>query len=161
MFGLSDVHKITGEARMKQSICLIAVLATASTTLAADSATPGNNYVPADKIPWVDETGAPVQLGSLWGDRASGEAGTLLRTPAGFKAGPHSHTADYWAVVIEGVWEHWVPSTGEGTGIRLESGSHWTQVKTQVHEDACVSDVPCVIFLFNKTPYATEFVPAP
>jgi hypothetical protein len=58
---------------------------------------------------------------------------------------------------VQGVWEHWVPSTGEGRGIRLESGAHWTQVKTQLHEDACVSDVPCTIFLFNKTPYVTEY----
>jgi hypothetical protein len=77
--------------------------------------------------------------------------------PPGFRSGAHSHTADYWAVVVQGAWEHWVPSTGEGKAIRLESGSHWTQVKTQLHEDACVSDVPCIIFLFNKTPYVTQY----
>ena len=142
---------------MKRSICLIVAMAAPAMTFAADEATPGNRYLPADSIPWVEEAGAPVQLGALWGDRAIGEAGTLLRTPAGFRSGAHSHTADYWAVVIEGAWEHWVPSTGEGAGLRLESGSHWTQVKTQLHEDACVSDTPCVILLLNKTPYATEY----
>ena len=30
-------------------------------------------------------------------------------------------------------------------------------MKTQLHEDACVSDVPCIIFLFNKAPYVTEY----
>lgn len=144
---------------MTKIICLIAALAASSMVFAADSTTPGNHFLPADRIPWVDEPGAPVQLGALWGDRAIGEAGTLLRTPAGFQSGLHSHTADYWAIVVQGVWEHWVPSTGEGTGIRLESGAHWTQVKTQLHEDACVSDTPCTIFLFNKTPYVTEGPP--
>lgn len=115
-----------------------------------------NTYVPADRIPWVDEQGAPVRIGALWGDRATGEAGTLLNAPAGFRSGPHSHTADYWAVVVQGAWEHWVPSTGEGRGLRLEPGSHWTQIKTQLHEDACVSQTPCIIFLFNKAPYVTE-----
>jgi hypothetical protein len=52
-----------------------------------------------------------------------------------------------------------VPSTGEGKGIRLERGAHWTQVKDQHHADACVSSTPCVIFLFNKTPYETHFFP--
>jgi hypothetical protein len=120
-----------------------------------------NRYVPAERIPWIAEPGAPVRLGPLWGERATGEAGTLLETPAGFKSGPHSHTADYWAVVVQGEWQHWVPSTGEGVGVRLRSGSHWTQVKTQLHEDACVSSTPCIIFLFNKAPYATEYPPKP
>jgi hypothetical protein len=35
--------------------------------------------------------------------------------------------------------------------------AHWTQVKTQLHEGACVSDTPCVILLLNKTPYVTEY----
>jgi hypothetical protein len=143
---------------MKRSICcLIAAMAASSMAFAQGLVTPGNHYVPADRLPWIGEAGAPVELGALWGDRARGEAGTLLRTPPGFQSGLHSHTADYWAVVVQGVWEHWVPSTGEGTGIRLEPGAHWTQVKTQLHEDACVSDVPCIIFLFNKTPYVTEY----
>jgi hypothetical protein len=142
---------------MRGSICLIAAVIASPMALGADRATPGNHYLPADKIPWVAEAGAPVQLGALWGNRAEGEAGTLLRTPPGFRSGAHSHTADYWAVVVQGAWEHWVPSNGEGKGIRLESGSHWTQVKTQLHEDACVSDAPCIILLFNKTPYITQY----
>jgi len=117
-----------------------------------------NRYVPVEKLPWYQEApDLPVKLAALWGDRTKGEAGTLLNVPAGFKSGLHSHTADYWAVVVEGAWEHWVPSTGEGRGIRLAPGAHWTQKHTQWHEDACVSSIPCTIFLFNKNPYRTEF----
>lgn len=147
--------------RVIRKLCLLAALAASSAALAAADPTPGNHYLPADRIPWVGEAGAPVELGPLWGDRARGEAGTLLRTQPGFRSGPHSHTADYWAIVVQGTWEHWVPSTGEGRGIRLENGAHWTQVRTQLHEDACISEVPCVIFLFNKTPYVTEFPARP
>jgi hypothetical protein len=117
-----------------------------------------NRYITADKLPWFRESPAlPVELAQLWGDRVKEEAGTLLRTPPGFDSGLHSHTADYWAVVIQGTWKHWVPSTGEGVGLSLEPGAHWTQVHTQLHQDACVSKTPCVIFLFNKDPYVTEF----
>jgi hypothetical protein len=142
---------------MRRSLWLLATLTASPAALGADSTTPGNRYLPANRIPWVAEAGAPVQLGALWGDRAQGEAGTLLRTPPGFRSGAHFHTADYWAVVVQGTWEHWVPSTGEGKGIHLEPGAHWTQVKTQLHEDACASQVPCIIFLFNKTPYVTQY----
>lgn len=117
-----------------------------------------NRYIPANKLPWSKEAPQlPVELAPLWGDRAQGEAGTMLRTPPGWDSGPHSHTADYWAVVVQGTWKHWVPSTGEGVGLQLEPGAHWTQIHTQLHQDACVSKVPCVVFLFNKDPYVTQF----
>jgi len=117
-----------------------------------------NRYIPAEKLPWYQEAPQlPVMLAPLWGDRAHGEAGTLLKVPGGFDSGLHSHTADYWAVVVEGTWRHWVPSTGEGKSFELRPGSHWTQVKTQLHQDACISRTPCTIFLFNKEPYVTEF----
>jgi hypothetical protein len=117
-----------------------------------------NRFVTADKLPWYKESPSmPVDLAPLWGVRTEGEAGTLLRVPGGFESGLHSHTADYWAVLVQGAWKHWVPTTGEGQGLLLEPGAHWTQVHTQPHQDACVSKVPCVVFLFNKDPYKTEF----
>jgi hypothetical protein len=137
-----------------------AVIATLLSVSSAPQAAeaPGNRYVPADKLPWFREApNLPVELASLWGDRAHGEAGTLLKVPGGFDSGLHSHTADYWAVVIEGTWRHWVPATGEGKEFELKPGAHWTQVKTQLHQDACISRTPCVIFLFNKEPYVTNF----
>jgi hypothetical protein len=135
----------------------VLLLGTCATTALAQP-TMDNRYVPAHKLPWYREApGIPAELAPLWGNRALGEAGTLLRTPGGFKSGLHSHTADYWAVVVQGTWRHWVPSTGEGNGITLSPGAFWTQKRTQLHEDACVSEEPCVIFLFNKAPYVTEF----
>jgi hypothetical protein len=137
----------------------LALCSISSVSLAQDRPSSGNYFVPADQIPWVEETIAPVELGPLWGVRSEGEAGILIRTAGKFHAGPHFHTADYWGVVVEGVWEHWVTATGEGRGIRLEPGSHWMQVKDQPHEDMCISESRCVIFLFNKEPYETQFLP--
>lgn len=115
-----------------------------------------NVYVPADEVPYFYEApGQPQQLGPLWGVRAEGPAGTLLKVPAGFRAPIHAHTADYRGVVIEGLWTHWVPETGEGDGIELPPGSYWTQKADQMHGDACVSDVDCVILLINEDPYVT------
>jgi quercetin dioxygenase-like cupin family protein len=115
-----------------------------------------NTYVPAEKIPYaIEAPGQPQQLGPLWGKRAEGPAGTLLKVPAGFRAPIHAHTADYRAVVIEGQWTHWVPETGEGKGIELSPGSYWTQKADQMHADACVSETSCVILLINDDPYRT------
>ena len=143
--------------RMPRIACGVVLLSLVAAAVVAQQKV-ANRYVPADQLPWYKESPElPVELASLWGNRAQQEAGTLLRTPPGFDSGLHSHTADYWAVVVQGTWKHWVPSTGEGVGLTLEPGAHWTQVRTQLHQDACISKVPCVIFLFNKDPYVTEF----
>lgn len=143
---------------MKSPQCVLPLALTVLATVAVHAQVGTNQFIPADKLPWQRESPAiPVQLASLWGDRTKGEAGTLLTTPAGFKSGPHSHTADYRALVVQGVWRHWVSSTGEGADISLHPGAYWTQVRTQVHEDECISQVPCVIFLLNQHPYQTEF----
>jgi hypothetical protein len=115
-----------------------------------------NIYVPREKIPYVFEAPSqPQQLGKLWGDRAIGPAGTLLKVPAGFRAPIHAHTADYRGIVIEGTWSHWIPDTEEGKGIELAPGSYWTQKADQFHADACISTTDCVILLINETPYRT------
>jgi hypothetical protein len=94
-------------------VSLLTLLAQA----AAAAATPGNHYVPADKLPWYHEApNIPAELAPLWGDRSKGEAGTYLRVPGHWVAPLHYHTADYWALVVQGEWEHWVPATGEGQG---------------------------------------------
>ena len=142
---------------MSAKILLVLLILAGSSALAAEPLA-GNRYVPTDRLPWYREAPTlPVELAPLWGDRSKGEAGTLLRTPGGFDSGPHNHTADYWAVVVEGEWAHWVPSTGEGKGVPLKPGAHWTQIKDQWHQDACVSKTPCTIFLFNRDPYVTNF----
>jgi hypothetical protein len=75
--------------------------------LAFLSAVPGkafaleDSYLPAGKIPYLAEApGQPQRLGALWGERATGPAGTLLKVPGKWRAPVHAHTADYRAVVI-------------------------------------------------------------
>lgn len=118
---------------------------------------------PYDTIAFADEApGQPQQLGRLWRERDKGPAGTYLKTPGGFEAPLHSHTADYRAVVIEGIWSHWIPEQGQTRGEPLPAGSYWTQRKTQPHKDKCLSEEPCVILLINRDPYVTNLEePAP
>ena len=98
------------------------LVAAAMAAVAAGASAQGleNGFLPVKDVPYYEEApGQPQRLGPLWGDRATGPAGTLLKVPAGFEAPLHAHTADYRAVVIEGEWAHWVPETGEGESVRL------------------------------------------
>jgi hypothetical protein len=130
--------------------------------LAALSLIPGrafaleDSYLPAGKIPYVAEApDQPQRLGALWGERAEGPAGTLLKVPGYWRAPIHAHTADYRAVVIQGLWAHWQMDGGEATKVELPPGSYWTQEADEMHGDACLSDTECVILLINEAPYET------
>jgi hypothetical protein len=115
-----------------------------------------DSYLPVDKIPYVAEApDQPQRLGALWGERAKGPAGTLLKVPGNFRAPVHAHTADYRAIVIKGLWAHWQMGGGEATKIVLPVGSYWTQKANEMHDDACLSDTECVILLINDKPYET------
>lgn len=115
-----------------------------------------DSYLPAGKIPYVAEApDQPQRLGPLWGERAKGPAGTLLKVPGNWRAPVHAHTADYRAVVIQGPWARWRVDGGEATKVELLPGSYWTQKANEMHDDACLSDSECVILLINDTPYET------
>lgn len=112
--------------------------------------------IAAEHIPWaVEVPGQPQRLGPLWGKRALGPAGTLLKVPGGFVAPVHMHTADYRAVVIEGIWKHWPDGSSKSRAVALRPGSYWTQQARKWHADACVSKTACTILLINTAPYKT------
>jgi hypothetical protein len=139
---------------LKHLAPLLVLSVTATAALAPDDV-----ILPFAQVPFVKEApDQPQTLGALWGDRAQGPAGTYLRTPGGFVAPLHTHTADYRAVVIKGIWSHWIPERGQTQGTPLPPGSYWTQKAGQPHKDACLSRDECVILLLNQTPYATRLV---
>ena len=91
--------------------------------------------------------GVPLQVAKLWGDRTKGgEYGMLLKLPAGFEAGMHSHTLDYDAVLVQGTWIH----TNEGDTNppkEMAPGSFVFQPGKANHNDVCKSKTECIIFV--------------
>jgi hypothetical protein len=135
---------------MKLLVLAAAGGAVATTAFAAD------RMIPIERVPWAVETpGQPQRLGSLWGVRSTGPAGTFLKVPGGWEAPIHTHTADYRAVVIQGVWKHWPEASSKAAATSLRPGSYWTQKARQWHADACISSTPCTILLINSQPYRT------
>jgi hypothetical protein len=106
--------------------------------------------VPADELTWKQQTpNIPIMISELWGDRAAdGGFGGLVRLPPHFNSALHAHSGDFHGVVIEGEWVHEGPN-GQGKGQRLLPGSYIRQAGGEMHIDRCVSDKPCVLFLFQ------------
>jgi hypothetical protein len=102
--------------------------------------------------------GSPLMVAPLWGgDRTkSSDHGILLKIPAGFEAGGHTHTAAYHGVTLQGIWIHTNDATNKGGDLPL--GSYVYQPGKQVHNDICKGPAECIVLVHQHGP--NDFLPA-
>ena len=81
---------------------------------------------------------------SAYGDLTHGPHGTFIRMPAGFVSPVHSHTDDYWGVVISGVAVNGQPGSKD---VPLPAGSYWFQKGGERHITKCISPNECLFFI--------------
>lgn len=106
-------------------------------------------YQPLDP---ADKDGKGPQVAIVFGDmKKKAPVGFLFKVPPGFRPGPHTHTQDYWSVVLEGTVHDFVPGADEGQPIG--PGGFWFQAGRAAHDNHCASDVPCVIFIYSPVGY--------
>ena len=79
-----------------------------------------------------------------YGDLARGAHGTFIKMPAGFVSPIHTHTEDYWGVVISGVAVNGLPGS---TDVPLPVGSYWFQKGGERHITKCISPNECIFFI--------------
>lgn len=104
--------------------------------------------IPASQIKLFG-TGVKTEKGELfagpaYGDLQHGHHGTFIHMPHGFVSPVHSHTEDYFAVVIRGVGAN--DAVG-ATPKKLPVGSYWFQRGEEPHITRCLSHTDCVFFL--------------
>ncbi len=108
---------------------------------------------PAADLEWVtNERG--VSFSHPWKED-NGRHGDVIRFPAGFDSGPHTHTATYRGVVIQGVLMN--PPEGQTTSVRLPPGSTWFVAGGVVHSTKCISDQECLFYIHQEAPF--DFIP--
>lgn len=63
--------------------------------------------IPASQIKFgptgVKSSGLELKAGPVYGNLQTGKHGTFVKMPAGFSSAVHTHTEDYFAVVLKGV----------------------------------------------------------
>ena len=79
-----------------------------------------------------------------YGDLANGPHGTFIKMPAGYVSPTHTHTDDYWAVVVSGVM---VNKTPDGVDVPLPVGSYFFQEGGEPHVTKCISPNECIFFI--------------
>jgi len=101
--------------------------------------------VPASRIRFI-HTGVKTRKGELlagpaYGDMQHGRHGTFVHMPHGFISPVHTHTEDYYAVVLKGVGANELPG---GKVVPLPVGSYWFQKGEEPHVTQCLSKQDCL-----------------
>jgi hypothetical protein len=104
--------------------------------------------IPADRITFFG-AGVKTEQGELfagpaYGDLQHGHHGTFIHMPHGFVSPVHTHTEDYFAVVIKGIGAN---DAAGATPKPLPVGSYWFQRGEEAHVTRCLSDTDCLFFI--------------
>ena len=115
--------------------------------------------IPVSDVNFV-QTGIKTEAGELlagpaYGNIQNGRHGTFIRLPAGFISPAHTHTEDYYAVVIEGVMANDPP---DAKPVPLPAGSYYFQQGEEPHVTQCLSETGCLFFMVQ--PGKFDFAPA-
>jgi len=79
--------------------------------------------------------GSPVEIAVLWGNPATGPCAVMVRFPEGYQEPWHSHSSNYYAVLVKGQFRTKSKDT-DPTGSELfESGSFIVQPGGAVHAE--------------------------
>jgi quercetin dioxygenase-like cupin family protein len=97
-----------------------------------------------------------IQYSNVWGDVTKGAHGAFFQFDPGFTSYVHTHTYDYYAVVIKGDLENYKP--GE-TPVKLGPGSYWYQRGKEKHTTACVSKTSCEIYIVQSEKFDAQNFP--
>ena len=142
------------ETAIGAAICLCAIA-----LLAAISASPKAGEqdiaVPFDQLTWQQFGGGPAEMAPLWENKESGEYAMLLRLPPGWTPGPHSHSAEYHGVTLQGTWIH---TFDDGESRTLPPGSYVVQPGAEPHDDLCAGPEECILFIHQHQPF--DYTPA-
>lgn len=140
-----------------------AALATfATATFAAPEGRPSVN-TPVTQLQYgatgvSDGTHGELKAAPAYGDLAHGAHGTFIRMPAGFVSPVHTHTEDYWGVVISGVAANGLPGAAD---VALPAGSYWFQKGGEKHVTKCLSPNECLFFISQQGKFDYVVADAP
>ncbi len=82
-----------------------------------------------------------------------------LKLPAGFTSPAHSHSSDYWAVLVQGKMTHWAAEGGSEAEAKQLGVGDLTYMPAKVnHISKCFPGADCVMAIYQKGKF--DFIPA-
>lgn len=125
---------------------LARALVAASTLLLAHAyAAETSVSVPVSEVKFFDTGVGPLKAAPGFGDLSKGAHSSFVKLPAGFVSPLHTHTEDYYGVVVTGVVANEVDAAAKDRP--LPPGSYWFQKGKAKHVTKCLSANECVVFI--------------
>ena len=97
-----------------------------------------------------------IEFSDAFGEMTTGQHGSFFMFTPGFISPVHTHTYDYYAVVIKGEMENYEVGV---TPIKMGPGSYWYQRAKKAHTTVCLSKVPCEIFIVQNAKFDAQVPP--
>ena len=96
---------------------------------------------------WTPLMKDPLPAASpIEGDGMKGPYMGYLKLPAGFVSPPHSHTHDYWAVLVQGKMTHWAVDGGSEKDAKTLGVGDLTYMPGKlVHISKCFPGADCIM----------------
>lgn len=154
----STQTELSTRSKTKLAFGAVALAALAFIASGAPGEKPSVN-VPVTQLQYVktgvsDGVHGELQAAPAFGDLAHGAHGTFIKMPAGFVSPVHTHTGDYYGVVISGVGANGLPGSAD---VPLPVGSYWLQKGGERHVTKCLSPNECIFFINQSTKF--DYVP--
>jgi len=112
--------------------------------------------VPTPDLDWIS-TPEGVAFAALEGDRFAGPYRAMVNLPSGIASPLHVKSANMFGVVIQGEMIHYTDDQDADAATRVGPGAFYKVPKGLAHVSACVSDVPCIAYLFQDGSF--DFLP--
>ena len=140
-------------------LSMIGAAIAASLPLLVSADPQGSVSVPVTQLKFgptgiVDGRHGELKAAAAYGDMTHGPHGTFVIMPAGFTSPIHTHTDDYWGVVIAGVAANGQPGAKD---VPLPVGSYWYQKGGEAHVTKCLSPNQCLFFISQQGKF--DFLP--
>jgi hypothetical protein len=103
-----------------------------------------------------DTSGKGTQISILFGDRSKGPVVFLLKTQAGERPGPHTHSSDIYSAVVRGTGHTFLAGAPEGPP--LPPGSTYFTPAGVAHDNHCEDTSECLFFEY--APNGLDFIPS-
>ena len=110
----------------------------------------------ADDYVW-ETTPEGVAFAALQGDRFAESYQALVRLPGGTISPPHVKSANMFGIMLQGEMVHYANGEDPDAARRIGAGSFYRISSGLAHISACVSDEPCVAYLYQDG--AFDFLP--
>lgn len=114
------------------------------------------SLAPIAELNW-DVTPEGVGFAPLHGDRFAGAYMAMVRLPAGLISPAHVKSADMFGIMVDGTMTHVQVGDDAATAPHLTAGDFYHIPAGLPHVSACISDTPCITFLYQDG--AFDFTP--